>query len=55
MLTGGAGLENVGQWVDAGEGAFYRGGNAGAKTCDYECISKLARELVGEIKEVRGK
>ena len=57
MLTGGAGLENVGQWVEAGADAFGGGGNltAGGKTGDYESISTLARELVGKIKEVRGK
>lgn len=37
--------------------AFGGGGNltVGAKTGDYESISKLSRELVGKIKEVRGK
>jgi 2-dehydro-3-deoxyphosphogluconate aldolase/(4S)-4-hydroxy-2-oxoglutarate aldolase len=50
MLTGGAGLENVGQWVEAGAVAFGGGGSLtpGAETGDYESISKLARELVGK-------
>ena len=36
---------------------FGGGGNltAGAKTGDYESIPELSRELVGKIKEVRGK
>ena len=57
MLTGGAGLENVGQWVEAGTVAFGGGGNltARAETGDYESISKVARELVGKVKEVCGK
>jgi hypothetical protein len=48
MLTGGVGLENVGQWVEAGAVAFGGGGNltVGAETGDYESISRLARELV---------
>ena len=50
MLTGGAGLENVGQWVEVGTVAFGGGGNltARAETGDYESTSKLARELVGK-------
>jgi hypothetical protein len=50
MLTGGAGLENVGQWVEAGAVAFGGGGNltAGAETSDYESMSKLAREPLGK-------
>ena len=58
MLTGGVGLENVGQpVVQAAAVAFGGGGNltAGAETGDYESISKVARELVGKVKEVRGK
>ena len=57
MLSGGAGLENVGQWVEAGAVAFGGGGNltVGAETGDYESISELARELVGRVKEVREK
>ena len=58
MLTGGAVLENVGQRVEAGAVAFGGGGNltVGAETGDYESISKLAGELVGNgVKEVRGK
>ena len=50
MLTGGAGLENVGQWVEAGAVAFRGGGNltVGAVPGEYEAISKLAREPVGK-------
>lgn len=57
MPTGGVSIENVGQWIEAGAVAVGVGGNltAGAKTGDYASISKLAREFVGKIKEVRGK
>ena len=57
LEAGSAGLENVGQWAEAGAVAFGGGGNltAGAETGDYESISELARELVGRVKEVREK
>jgi 2-dehydro-3-deoxyphosphogluconate aldolase/(4S)-4-hydroxy-2-oxoglutarate aldolase len=57
MPTGGVSLENVGQWIEAGAVAVGVGGNltAGAKSGDYASITKLAREFVGKIKEVRGK
>jgi len=57
MPTGGVSLKNVGQWIEAGAVAVGVGGNltAGAKSGDYASITKLAREFVGKIKEVRGK
>ena len=56
MPTGGVSLENVGEWIGAGAVAVGVGGHltAGAKTGDYASITRLARELIGKIKEARG-
>jgi 2-dehydro-3-deoxyphosphogluconate aldolase/(4S)-4-hydroxy-2-oxoglutarate aldolase len=55
MPTGGVSLENVGEWLKAGAVAVGVGGNlvAGAKTGDYESITRTAREFLRKIKEVR--
>lgn len=57
MPTGGVNIENVAKWIEAGAVAVGVGGNltAGAKTGDFASITKLAREFVEKIKEVRGK
>ncbi|MFY9647241.1 MAG: 2-dehydro-3-deoxyphosphogluconate aldolase, partial [Terriglobales bacterium] len=56
MPTGGVGIENVGDWIKAGAVAVGVGGNltAGAKSGDFESITKLARQFVDKIKEARG-
>ena len=56
MPTGGVSLENVSEWIGAGAVAVGVGGHltAGAKTGDYASITRLARELIGKIKEARG-
>ena len=56
MPTGGVTVENVDQWIKAGAVAVGAGGSltAGAKTGDYESITRLAREFVNRIKEARG-
>jgi 2-dehydro-3-deoxyphosphogluconate aldolase/(4S)-4-hydroxy-2-oxoglutarate aldolase len=56
MPTGGVDLTNVADWIKAGAVAVGAGGKltAGAKTGDYESITKLAREFVNKIKEARG-
>jgi 2-dehydro-3-deoxyphosphogluconate aldolase/(4S)-4-hydroxy-2-oxoglutarate aldolase len=55
MPTGGVSLENVGEWLKAGAVAVGVGGNlvAGAKTGDYESITRTAGEFLRKIKEVR--
>jgi len=57
MPTGGVSIENVLKWIEAGSVAVGVGGNltAGAKTGDYDSITKLARQFVEKIKEVRKK
>jgi 2-dehydro-3-deoxyphosphogluconate aldolase/(4S)-4-hydroxy-2-oxoglutarate aldolase len=55
MPTGGVNLENVGEWIRAGAIAVGVGGNltAGARTGDFESITRLARQFVERIKEAR--
>jgi 2-dehydro-3-deoxyphosphogluconate aldolase / (4S)-4-hydroxy-2-oxoglutarate aldolase len=57
MPTGGVSIENVSKWIEAGSVAVGVGGNltAGAKTGDYDSITRLARQFVEKIKEVREK
>ncbi len=57
MPTGGVSADNVGEWIKAGAVAVGAGGQltAGAKTGDYESITKLAKEFVAKIKEARSK
>lgn len=57
MPTGGVSLENVAEWIRAGCVAVGVGGNltAGAKTGDYQSITRLAREFIGLIREARSK
>lgn len=55
MPTGGVGIENVAEWINAGSVAVGVGSNltAGAKTGDFASITSLARQFVEKIKEAR--
>jgi 2-dehydro-3-deoxyphosphogluconate aldolase/(4S)-4-hydroxy-2-oxoglutarate aldolase len=55
MPTGGVNVDNVYDWIKAGAVAVGVGGSltGGAKTGDYESITKLAKEFVQKIKEAR--
>ena len=55
MPTGGVDVENVGEWIKAGAWAVGAGSSltAGAKTGEYEKITKTAREFIAKIKEAR--
>jgi 2-dehydro-3-deoxyphosphogluconate aldolase/(4S)-4-hydroxy-2-oxoglutarate aldolase len=57
MPTGGVGLDNVADWIKAGCVAVGVGGNltAGAKSGDYESITRLARESIERIRQARGR
>jgi 2-dehydro-3-deoxyphosphogluconate aldolase/(4S)-4-hydroxy-2-oxoglutarate aldolase len=57
MPTGGVGLENVADWIKAGCVAVGVGGKltGGAKTGDYESITKIAKEFIEKIRVARGK
>jgi 2-dehydro-3-deoxyphosphogluconate aldolase / (4S)-4-hydroxy-2-oxoglutarate aldolase len=56
MPTGGVSLENVDHWIKAGSVAIGVGGNltGGAKTGDFESITRLAKHFVDKVKEARG-
>lgn len=56
MPTGGVSLDNARAWIKAGAVALGVGGNliAGAKTSDYESITRLARRFIEVIREARG-
>ncbi|OQB15877.1 MAG: KHG/KDPG aldolase [Firmicutes bacterium ADurb.Bin193] len=55
MPTGGVDINNVDEWIRAGAVAVGVGGalTAGAKTGDYDSITKLAREFIEKIKKAR--
>jgi 2-keto-3-deoxy-6-phosphogluconate aldolase len=55
MPTGGVNIDNVGEWIKAGAVAVGVGGSltAGAKTGDYDEITRLAAEFTSRIKEAR--
>ncbi|MFZ5945335.1 MAG: bifunctional 2-keto-4-hydroxyglutarate aldolase/2-keto-3-deoxy-6-phosphogluconate aldolase [Bacillota bacterium] len=55
LPTGGVSLENVQEWIKAGAVAVGVGGSltAGAKTGDYELVTKTAKQFVEKIKEAR--
>ena len=57
MPTGGVSIDNVGEWIKAGASAVGAGGSltAGAKTGDFESITKLSKEFIQKIKEARQK
>lgn len=55
MPTGGVDVNNVAEWIKAGAVAVGAGSSltAGAKTGDYDAITKTGREFVKRIKEAR--
>lgn len=56
MPTGGVNVDNVEEWIRAGAVAVGAGGalTKGAKTGDYEAITKTAQEFISKIKAARG-
>ena len=57
MPTGGVDVDNVDQWIKAGVVAVGVGSalTKGAKTGDYESITKIAQEFIAKIKAAREK
>ena len=57
MPTGGVNLENVAEWINAGAVAVGVGGNltAAGKSGDIASITRIARQFVDKIKEVRAR
>jgi 2-dehydro-3-deoxyphosphogluconate aldolase/(4S)-4-hydroxy-2-oxoglutarate aldolase len=57
MPTGGVSLDNVAEWIKAGAVAVGVGGKltGGAKTGDYDSITRIAKEFIAKIKEARAK
>ena len=55
MPTGGVTVDNVGEWIKAGAVAVGAGSalTKGAKTGDYEAITKTAQEFIRRIKAAR--
>ena len=55
MPTGGVGIDNVDKWLEAGAVALGTGSNltAGAKTGDYELITKTAKEFVDAVRSYK--
>ncbi|MNI96505.1 keto-hydroxyglutarate-aldolase/keto-deoxy-phosphogluconate aldolase [compost metagenome] len=55
MPTGGVNLDNVAEWIKAGAIAVGTGGDLtkGAKTGNYEEITKVAAEFVEKVREAR--
>lgn len=55
MPTGGVSVDNVGEWIKAGVVAVGAGGSltAGAKTGDYESITRIAKEFIANIQKAR--
>ncbi|RBP46980.1 bifunctional 2-keto-4-hydroxyglutarate aldolase/2-keto-3-deoxy-6-phosphogluconate aldolase [Garciella nitratireducens] len=55
MPTGGVDINNVGEWIKAGAVAVGAGSSltSGAKTGDYEKITKTAKQFIENIKEAR--
>ncbi len=56
MPTGGVSLDNVEEWIKAGAVAVGVGGalTKGAKTGDYEAITRTAQEFIARIRAARG-
>ncbi|NLO82048.1 MAG: bifunctional 2-keto-4-hydroxyglutarate aldolase/2-keto-3-deoxy-6-phosphogluconate aldolase [Clostridiales bacterium] len=56
MPTGGVSLDNVGEWIKAGAVAVGVGSalTKGAKTGDYEAITRTAQEFLARIRAARG-
>ena len=57
MPTGGVSVENVAEWIDAGAVAVGAGSQltAGAKTGDYDKVTKITKQFVKTIKAARTK
>lgn len=57
MPTGGVSVDNATEWIKAGAVALGVGGSltAGAKTGDYDSITRIAKEFIAKIQEARGK
>lgn len=57
MPTGGVNLDNVADWIKAGAVAVGAGGSliGGAKTGDYESITRIGKEFIERIKAARAK
>ena len=57
MPTGGVSVENVAEWIDAGAVAVGAGSQltAGAKTGDYDKVTRMARQFVEAVKAARTK
>ena len=57
MPTGGVDLSNVAEWIGAGAVAVGAGGSltGGAKTGDFDSITKAARAFIEKIREARAK
>lgn len=55
MPTGGVNAENVGEWIKAGVVAVGAGSclTAGAKTGDYESITRIGKQFIENIKAAR--
>ncbi len=55
MPTGGVSLDNVADWIKAGCVAVGVGGNltAGAKTGDYQSITRISRQFIEKIRQGR--
>ena len=55
MPTGGVSVENVDKWLKAGAVAVGTGSNltAGAKTGDYDAVTKMAEDFVAAVKAAR--
>lgn len=56
MPTGGVSVKNAGEWISSGAVAVGAGGSltAGAKTGDFDLVTRTASELVAEVKKARG-
>jgi 2-dehydro-3-deoxyphosphogluconate aldolase/(4S)-4-hydroxy-2-oxoglutarate aldolase len=56
MPTGGVNIDNVEEWIKAGAVAVGAGSalTKGAKTGDYEAITRTAEEFISKIKAARG-
>jgi 2-dehydro-3-deoxyphosphogluconate aldolase/(4S)-4-hydroxy-2-oxoglutarate aldolase len=57
MPTGGVDLSNVAEWIKAGAVAVGAGGSltGGARTGDFDSVTKTARSFVEKIREARAK
>lgn len=57
MPTGGVNVDNVAEWINAGAVMVGSGSDltAGAKSGDFESITRLAREMVDAVRAARGK